>query len=60
MGPKSSTAQSGEYATLVQDYDIIRTVDSEGLLYLKKKSNGEDYLLREFTFNDKREYEKNL
>jgi hypothetical protein len=54
MGPKASTAQGSEYAALLRDYDIVKTLDSDGLFYLKSKVNGGDYLLREFTFNDKK------
>lgn len=55
MGAKGSSAK-GDYATLLQDYDVVRSQDSEGLFYLKKKANGGNYLLREFTFNDKKEF----
>lgn len=54
MGPKQSSNQGGDYSALLKDYDIVRTLDSEGLFFLKQKQTGADFLLREFTFNDKK------
>ena len=59
MGPKSSTAsQSNEYITLLKDYDIVKQVDAEGLFFLKNNRTAADFLLRELTFNDKKEFER--
>lgn len=46
MGPKASSAQAGEYATLLQDYEIVRQVDADGLFFMKDVRRGGDYLLR--------------
>ena len=47
MGPRaSSTGQSGEYAALLKDYEVVRQVDSDGLFFLRNNKNGGDYLLR--------------
>lgn len=46
MGPKQSTAQNNEYAALLQDYEIVKTIDGDGLFFLKGKKHGGDYLLR--------------
>jgi hypothetical protein len=54
MGPRQSAAQGNEYALLLEDYEIVKTIDGDGLFFLKSKKNGGDYLLREFTFNDKK------
>ena len=46
MGPKQSTAQNNEYAALLQDYEIVKTIDGDGLFFLKGKKHGGGYLLR--------------
>lgn len=58
MGPKQSSGQNNQYNVLLEEYEIIRTIDSDGLFYLKSKKNGGDYLLRQFTFNDKKQYQR--
>lgn len=58
MGPRASTSQNNEYNTLLKDYEVVKQIDCDGLFYLKNTSNGGDYLLREFTFNDKKEFER--
>ena len=35
-------------------------MDAEGLLLLRKKENRKEYLLREMTFNDRKEFDKTL
>ena len=59
MGPKSSTAnQSNEYATLLKEFEIVQHIDVDGLFFLKNNRTGADFLLRELTFNDKKEFER--
>jgi hypothetical protein len=55
MGPKASTSnQNSDYDELLKDYEIVRQLESEALIFLKNRNNGGEYLLREFTFNDKK------
>ena len=55
MGANGST-QAGEYAALLKDFEVTRRVETEGLLYLREVKSKGEYLLREFTFNDQREF----
>lgn len=55
MGANGST-QPGEYAALLKDFEVTRRVETEGLLFLRDVKNKGEYLLREFTFNDRREF----
>jgi hypothetical protein len=50
-----STAGS-DYGALLKDFEVTRQVENEGLFFLKNSKPGGEYLLREFTFNDKREF----
>jgi hypothetical protein len=55
MGPKASTSnQNSDYDALLQNYEIVRQLDTESLIFLKNRDNNGEYLLREFTFNDKK------
>jgi hypothetical protein len=55
MGPRaSSTNQNNEYTALLKDYEIVKQVDTDGLFFMKNVNNGGDFVLREFTFNDKK------
>lgn len=54
MGAKGSKPQ-GE---MLADFEEVRRVESEGLLFLRHHTTLREYLLRELTFNDRREYEK--
>lgn len=56
MGANGSK-ETGEYSLLLKDFTILRKVDQEGLLFMKNTKNGGEYLLREFTFNQSKEYE---
>jgi serine/threonine protein kinase len=61
MGPRASSAsQGGDYEALLRDYEVVKQVEHEGLLYLKSRSSGTEQLLREFTFNDKREFDRHV
>lgn len=44
----------------MRDYDVIQSIPSDNLTYLQHKTSKEEYLLREFNFNDKRECEKTM
>lgn len=55
MGANGS-ASVGEYAALLKDYEVVRRVETEGLVYLRELRSKGEYLLREFTFNDRKEF----
>ena len=44
----------------MSDYDVIQNNKAENISYLQHKRTEEEYLLREFNFNDKKESEKTM
>lgn len=58
MGGKSSSEQ--KIRTFLSDYHIIQQVTTQNITYLQHKATQEEYLLREFSFNDRREFDRTL
>jgi hypothetical protein len=52
MGPRGSKPEGD----LLADFEVGRRLDADGLLFLTHTHSRRDYLLRELTFNDKREF----
>ena len=56
MGGKNSKGNNIE--ALINDYSIIQEVKADNITYLEHKYSKEEFLLREFSFNDQNECEK--
>jgi hypothetical protein len=55
MGPRNSKETQ---ANFMRDYEVIQTNPQENISLLQHKHTQEEYLLKEFNFNDKKECEK--
>lgn len=42
----------------MSEYDIIQQIQAENITFLEHKRTNEQFLLREFSFNDRKEFEK--
>ena len=42
----------------MSEYDIIQQIQAENLTFLQHKRTSEEFLLREFSFNDRKEFDK--
>ena len=51
MGPHNSKEKKNNF---MSDYDVIQNNKAENISYLQHKRTEEEYLLREFNFNDKK------
>lgn len=55
MGNTSKTPS--QYQLLLQDYELLQKWDNDNVLLLRSREKEEEYLLREFTFTDRREFD---
>lgn len=60
MGPKVSTATSPEYKALIADYEALEEHTEAGTTVLRHKRTGQHALLHEYTFNEQRDYDKQV
>lgn len=53
MGPKVSVNSNEEYNKLLSEYEVIKNKTPE-IMLLRRKGTTQEYLLKEYTYNEKR------
>ena len=57
MGPRSSKDATSNF---MKDYEVIHRNTPDNLTFLSHNKSQEEFLLREFNFNDKKESDKTM